>query len=211
MKSLGRTIDKILKVAPALEPKLTSIKSKWKRYPDRSMVYWKELASTLTSDVVDEMDREKIKSILATKSRQTKPIYTFEEVGPNDKILGALPENLADRIKHHDLISIRMAMLQTKAALTRDRDLIVYLTKRAAHTEVAMKKIWIDLKDHFMLWDKDIKVALKKQGSLLVLIDDSTPQPPTPIGENGFMMRVDPETLRGFFRMLGIEPPTGLF
>ena len=208
MKSLGRTIDRILKVAPDLEPKLTPLKSKWKKFPDRSMTYWKELASTLTTDLA-EADQEKVREILITKPR-TGSRYTFDEVGSHDKVLGAFPEHLADRVKYHDLRSVRMAMLQTKASLTKDRDLFIKLTKGAAQTEIAMKKIWLDIKNHFNLWDKDIKVAIKKQGSLLVLVDDRPSQPPIPAGDNGFMIKVDPDTLKGFFRMLGLEPPPGL-
>jgi hypothetical protein len=209
MKSLGKTIDRILKVAPALEAHLAPIKSKWKKYPGRSKNYWGELANTLTSEVVDEIDRKKIREILVTKP-PAKPLYTFDEITPNEKIIGVLPENLSDRIKYHDLVSVKLSMLQTKAALTKDMSLITLLTKRSARLEIAMKKIWYDIKEHFSLWDKDIKVALKKQGSLIVLIDDSIPQPPMPIGENGFMMKVDLDTLKGLFKMLGFDPPPGL-
>ena len=209
MKSLGKTIDRILKIVPALEPKLTVIKSKWERYPKRTMAYWKELANTLSEDLTDDTERERIKEVLLTPS-QPKPIYTFEEVGVTDHILGTIPQNLADKICRHDLASIRMSMMQTKVARTRDRDLTVKLSRQAAKTEIAMKKIWVDLKDHFDLWDKDMKVAIKKNGPLLVLIDDSHVQAPTPNGD-GFMMKVDHETLKGFFRMLGMEPPPGFF
>ena len=210
MYSIGITIERILKVVPALEPKLTMIKSKWERYPKRTTTYWKELANTLNSDVVNKSEQEKIKNILMSKPPHVKPLYTFEEATSNDKIIGVLPENFADRIKHHDLLSVRMAMLQTKASLTRDRDLIVQLTKKSARIEISMKKLWVGLKDHFNLWDKDIRVVIKKQGSLLVLVDSQAPHAPTATGDN-FMIRTDPETLKGFFRMLGLDPPADLF
>lgn len=211
MKSLGKTIDRILKIAPELKPQLSVIKSKWKRWPQRTMDYWKELATTLSTDVENEEERERIREILFTAKR-AKPKYTFEDVGANDKVLGAIPEHLADRIKRHDLVSVQMAMQQTKASLTRDPDLIVQLTRKAAKTEIAMKKIWMDLKDHFELWDKDIKVTIKKQDSLLLLVIDEMPgvPPQMPSGDSSFMIKVDPETLKGIFRMLGLDPPSGL-
>jgi len=213
MKSLGRTIDRILRIAPELKPQLSMIKSKWKRWPQRTTDYWKELATTLSQNVADEEEQEKIREILYNP-RRAKPIYTFDEVGPNDKVLGTIPEYLADRIKRHDLASVHMAMQQTKASLTKDPDLIVQLTRRSAKTEIAMKKIWLDLKDHFGLWDKNIKVTIKKQGSLLQLvIDEMTGILPSKIpgvGDSDLMIKVDPDTLRGIFRMLGLDPPLGL-
>ena len=206
MKSLGRTIDNILKVAPTLEPQLSQIKSKWKRFPNRTKDYWEELANTVNTIPVDKEIQQKIRNLFLTK-RKPLPRYTFDELAPTDKVIGVIPEYLADKIKRQDMASIQLSMLQTKAAMTRDRDLVSRIAKNASRIDLAMKKVWIEIKNHFNLWPMDGKISIKKKDSILYLIEDTVI---TTIDQN-VMIKIDPDTLRGLFRMLGIEPPPGIF
>jgi len=228
MKNLGKTIEKILRIEPELESDLSNIKSKWKRYPKRSMLYWKQLFQVLNSDgMLQHPKRNEIKNILIPQRRDVKHAYSFEEAGPNESIIGLIPENISDKIKQHDRLSIKLGKRGVEASMTRNKDMMVDLQRHHARMEINLKKIWFDIKDHFHLWDKGGHYTIKKRGSFLVLSLKQQPRPqyqmpsPPPPSSSpdipldapdgvGFI-KMHPNMLKEFFKYLGMTPPPGIF
>jgi hypothetical protein len=220
MKDLGKTIDRLLKVDPALEEKLLPIKNKWKKYPGRSMNYWKELITFLNTDpsMLKHPKRPEISSIFAVKKRPVRQqLNSFEMVIPNDRIIGVIPENLSDEIKRHDREYIDVAKLQVEAVLTKSDALKAEVHRRGSILEIHNKKIWVKLKDHFRMWDQTVNVSIKKQeNGLLAMVETPLPhqgfggpgpQLPGPTGGLPNVFRIDPNTFRQFLQSLGLEPP----
>lgn len=200
MKSISRTIDRILKVDPALEPSLLPIKEKAKRYPSRTGGYWKELLGFLNSSPLQaHPKRKEIKDIVTAIRTPPKKVYTFDDVAPNDKVVGIIPGHLADMIRRQDVASIRLAKGQVEANMTRNTAMMAKLARDEAVIEIGMRKMWLGLKDHFGLWDKTATFTIKRGPAELVLIE-IPPQPQ----QRSMIMPMPPEMLRGLF---GMPPP----
>jgi hypothetical protein len=206
MKSLGRTIDRILRVDPQLEDKLLRIKTKWERYPSKNMDYWKELLDFLNSDPFKKHPNfEKIREIIVSKRKQPQQLYTFEDVVPGEKVEGCIPENLADTIRAHDRRTVRLAKLQIEANMTRNTALHAKLSREELLMEINKDKIWLQLKDHFNLWGKTFNYSIRRQTGTLVLVE----QPPTatiPPMSGVYPMKMDQNALRELLRRLGMDP-----
>jgi len=206
MKNLGRTIDRILKVDPSLEEKLTPIKNKWKKYPSKALNYWKELLTLLNAPpLMVHPRRSEIKELIVPKTPVKRaPIYSFEDVTHTDKILGVIPENIADTIRRHDRQSIDLAKMSTEADITRNMALKIELNRREAQLDINSKKIWFTLKDLFKLWDK-ANLSIKRNKSLLVMVETVPGVAPTFIGPG--IVKMDEATLKQFLQYLGYTPP----
>jgi hypothetical protein len=217
MKNLGKTIDRLLKVDPALEDKLIPIKNKWKKYPGKSMSYWKELIDFLNTDpdMVNHPKRPEIHDIFTVKKRpQRQHLNSFEAVNPTDTILGVIPENLADEIKRHDRQSIEVTKLHVEANITRCADLLAEVSRKESFLDISNKKLWHKLKDYFQLWGRNSNVSIKKQeNGLLAMVEypyPSMPQRPSSMSHgnsNPNIIKMDPNSLRQFLQFLGMDPP----
>ena len=79
MKHLGRTIDKILKVEPALGPHLMDIKEKWEKSPTHNTFYWRRLLKVLNDEIVPQHPKRiEIQNLLLPKRKIQRNLYTFE-------------------------------------------------------------------------------------------------------------------------------------
>jgi hypothetical protein len=209
MKNLGKTIDRIIKVEPALGEKLTPIKNKWKRYPSKAPTYWEELIKLLNTDSsLSNPKRSKIRDIITPRHQFKQNLYSFEEITPADKIVGVIPENLADVIRRYDRKSIEISKLNVEAGMTHNIDLMADVTRKEAILDINSKKIWVDLKDNFKLWDKLCNLSIKKNGCVLVLTEQAHMNPPSFLAPG--VIKMDPSMLKQFFGYLGIDPPAGL-
>lgn len=206
LKNLGKTIDRILKIDPTLEEKLIAIKNKWRRYPSKTMDYWQELLTYLNSEhVINNTKRTEIKEVLISTSPRRQHIYSFEDCTSFDRIIGAIPENLVDKVRHHDLKSIALAKMRVEADITKNSVLLAKVLRKEAIQELNTKKLWIALRDHFNLWEKQTSISIKKNRDLIVLVDTSN-APPSFVGQN--LVKMDQDTLRQFMKFLGLEPPS---
>ena len=209
MKNLGITIDRILRVDPTLDTQLLPIKSKWEKYPSRTMKYWKELGDVLNS-IQNHPKWSEIRSIVLPKKHSVRKLCSFEPPTRNERVVGIIPENISDRIRRHDRSTINVAKKRMEAAMTKNMELMAYVSRQENLMEILMKRIWFELKDYFKLWDKPASYGIRKQDPFLsiVLIPD-TQVMPGPNGQAG-IMRIDPETMKRFLGMLGMEPPSDI-
>jgi hypothetical protein len=208
MRNLGYTIDKILKVVPSLEGQLLPIKSKWEKYPSRTSKYWKELGDTLNT-IKDHPRWSEIKNIVLAKRKPVKKLCSFELPARNEKVIGIIPENMADRIRRHDRATIEVSKKRLEASMTRDMGLMAVVMRKDNAMEIDMKKIWLELKDHFKLWDKPASYGIRKQDPFLILVsipDNPFQMMPGSNAQHG-IMRMDPDMLKKFLDMMGMEPP----
>ena len=209
MKSLLRTIDKILKIEPDLQSQLVPIKTRYKKNPQKTMDYWHQLLDVLNSDYVSgHPKKEEIRNVLVTRRIKRDNFYTFEEVTSQDQIVSVLPEYIADKIKRHDKISINLAKMQVEANMTHNVEMNPRILRKAALLEISLKKMWIELKDLYGLWDKGGFFTIKKKDSMLVLINNIQENlPPSPSqGPFGFI-GIDPRLFTYFLRQMGFKPP----
>lgn len=171
MRDVTRIIERIIKADPSTETDLVSLRRKFKRYPHKKEDYWKELVEYLSSRYAQgHPKRDEIRKILVGSPRRvSKKNYTFEEVSPQDKVVGLIPENIADKIKAYDRKSIELAKRQVEANLTKNTELIIEVSRRGYLLEISLKKIWVEVKDHFRLWDKPEGFVIKRHDSLLYL------------------------------------------
>jgi len=208
IRNLGKTIDQLIKVDPNLEDQLKPIKNKSSRWPAKNEDYWKELLEFLNSeDLKNHPKRSEMHEIFVTKRNNKSPLYSFEPVLPRDLCVGAIPEDIADIVRRHDLKSIRIAKIHVEANMTRN----VALLKKVAREEFLLginsEKIWVKLCDHFNLWDKPIHYTIKSRDGILFLVEAS-PHPQF-IGDG--LVKMDSRTLKEFFKFMKIDPPQGLF
>jgi len=207
MKNLGKTIDQILKVDPSLEGKLTPIKNKWKKFPSRTMNYWKEFLDYLNSpSLLSHPKRSEMKDIISKQVTRKSPLYSFEDCTPLDKIIGAIPENLADIIRRHDRLSIEIAKLNIEAEITKNADLKAEVARKEALLDINSKKLWFNLRDTFQLWKRPVNFTIKKNNGLLVLVETMPANIPAFIGPG--IVKMDETTLRQFLQYLGYNPPS---
>lgn len=201
MRNLGKTIDQIIKIDPNLEKSLSRIKTKWERTPDKAKNYWQELINYLNSDnLLKHPNRFDIKNILNPSRPVRKSLYTFELLKPTDKILGVIPENIADIIRRHDRAAITAAKMRIEANLTGDLDLLTITARKEAKLEINSKKIMILLKDCFKLWDFSMPFTIKAKDGLLYMVEIV---PLLPGDQN--LVKMDPNTFKSFLRFLGID------
>jgi hypothetical protein len=209
MKNLGRTIDQLIKIEPGLEEKLSQIKNKWKRFPAKTLAYWKELIEYLNSDpsLLTHPKRMEMRNIIVSKKRsQRKVLSSFDKATSSDIIVGVIPEHISDDICRQDRLAIEYAKMHLEANMTKNVDLLAEINRKELLLEIATKKVWVALKDHFGLWNKPISHTIKKRDDgLLVLVEFSTS---SFMGSN--LVKMDLNTMRNFFKFLGIDPPQGL-
>lgn len=211
MKNLGKTIDRLIKVDPELESNLLPIKNKWKRYPSKTTAYWQELLDFINSEPIKQHPkRDAFRTIITSRRTVPKQLYTFEEATKGDKIVGIIPEHLADMIRCHDRKAVSLAKKQVVANMTRNYSLMADISRLETLMEISTRKIWLGLKDHFQLWDKPIPFTIKQFENALYLIEQ--PQAKQVVGSghmitpNG-IVPMDPNTLRNFLRMIGGDLP----
>jgi hypothetical protein len=203
VKNLGKTIDRIIKVDPALEQKLSSIKNKWRRTPSKTLDYWKELLDFLNSNsLLSHPRRSEIRDIITSRSHiQRKHLYTFEYVSANDKIIGVIPENLSDKIRRNDRQTLDTSKLNMEASLTRNAELAAEVAKKEAVLDINSKKIWFILREHFQLWSNPANLSIKSHENMLVVVEQHQPAvPPSFVGPG--LVKMDPHTLRQFLQFL---------
>ena len=173
------------------------------------MSYWKDLLNVLNSDdLMTHPKRSEIKNILMPAKRVERKVNSFDDITPNDKVLGVLPENIADRIRRHDRVFIEISKQHTEAVLTKNIKLITSLSRRNARQEIQLKKIWFDIKEHFGLWDCECQYFIKKKDNILVLAITQEQQGPTSSGPGaqGGVIMMNPDNFKNFLRMFGINP-----
>lgn len=210
MKSLGRTIDRVLEVMPKLEDDLVRIRRKWKRYPRKEMDYWKEFLDILNSGFIKgDQKWEEIRKIVIANRKLPPKKYTFQEAHPNDRVLGVIPEYIADKIKKYDRRCIELAKKQMEASMTQDMILLQKLSRQAYKLELDQKKIWLDIRDHFELWGDGHRFVVKTRNSIPVLIIESS-VPHHSLNPPIANIMLDRNSLLNILRHLGIEPPSGL-
>jgi|GEM_PF-3206277 len=211
MKDLAKTIDKILSIEPALETKLTPIKNKFRRYPRKVMDYWQELLTVLNNDLSLRQNprRDDIRKVLITSKKPVVPIYSFKEITARDRVVGVIPENIADKVRSHDRHRIELAKRHAVAESTDSDVLRSEVTRKGAILEIDQAKLWFILKDHFNLWvRKEGQFQIKKQGPVLVLTEPKESGGgqyviQTPMG----MIKLDENALRNMFKSMGMPPP----
>jgi hypothetical protein len=218
MKNLGKTIDQILKIEPNLEAQLIPIKIKWKKYPGRVMVYWGDLIKILNAEIGPEHSKRlEIQRVLTLKRKIAKKTYTFEPPTENETVVGVIPEPIECRIKKYDRIQIDIAKAGLEAKLTHNNEMIISLIRRADLVDLQQKKLWTELKDHFQLWATEGPVSFfirqRKDGCLILtairLMQPCSHTPQQGQENDSFLMRLDPEVLKRFFKFLNIQPPPG--
>jgi len=218
MKNLGQTIDRLIKVDPTLEERLTALKNKWKRWPTKTLTYWQELVDFLNSaSLLDHPAREKMREIVVAKRKPPRQqLSSFDLATPNDKVVGVIPENIADTIRRNDRQAIAVAKLHVEANMTRNIELGAEVARKELIIELNTKKIWLTLKDQFQLWVKPQAYSIKKKDNMLVLVEQNIPAHQiVPAGQTQFLgpgiVKMDQNTLRQFLGFLGLEPPSGMF
>lgn len=219
MKHLGKAIDAILAIEPDLCGQLLPIKGKWERYPSREMKYWKDLLTVLnSSEMLQHPKREQIKGVLVPK-RKPETRTSFEDAPPNESVVGVIPEPIADKIRKYDRQTIDLSVRHMKARMTHDIAQIPLLLRTNERIDLQKRNLWFKIKDHFDLWQWDMTTSFfirKKNGVLVLTVrkDGGGQAPSGPEGQGGpfvGLIKMDPDTLRNFFRQMGLEPPPGLF
>jgi len=218
MKNLAKTIDKILKIEPDLKGQLLPIRRKYNRSPQKAMSCWRELLSILNSNVLlTDPQKEQIRKVLVTTPKRKRLFYTFKQVGPDDKIIGAVPEPIADKLKAHDRRRIDLAKKNVEADVTHNLEMYSEVMRKQALLDIEQARIWVAVKDHFKLWAfQEGNLQIKKNGEILVVTTrsrdggggggGSTFLMHTPMGT----MKMDGNALAQWFKTMGMKPPPGL-
>lgn len=208
MKNLGKAIDLLIQIDPDFEERLKPIKNKWRRWPDKTTKYWAEVLEFLNTDsLMKHPQREKIRNAVNAKKNRKCKLYSFDTILPNDKIIGNIPGDVADKIRKQDRRSIEIAKLRVEADLTRDYDLMAELTRRDHILDIETKKIWLFLRDHFNLWQRPGNYNIRSKDGVLFLIIQQNQQ--AQYVKPG-VIKLDPALLRKFFRYMGIDLPPDL-
>lgn len=214
MKDLGKTIDRIVSIDPGIKERLNQIKNKLKRYPHREEHYWKETLNVLNSEYDQENPKfSVIKNIIAPAKTYKKERTTFINAMPHEQVIGTIPENIADKIRQYDRINIQVAKKHTEAQMTNDHETLIALIKKSNVMDLKLKKVWIELKDHFNLWANAGYFHIRKRGPCLVLVLDprSNPSKTQNMGVGPATISADPRIIKEFFKFMGMEPPPGMF
>ena len=214
MKNLSKTVDRILKIEPALEVQLLPIKMKWEK-THRNEYYWKQLLSILNTEIPPiHPKRSLIQNIFISRKKVQKKLYTFESPSPLEIVIGVIPEYLESRIRHQDRLQVEYAKISLEAKLTHNRPLMVEIIKKTEKLEIAQKKIWMEIKDYFKLWDIEIATSyfIRSQGTILTLTSIALggSRGPGFDSPEGYFIKMDGDMLKKFYRMMNITPPPGL-
>jgi len=216
MRNLSKTIDRILKIEPNLEGMLIPIKEKWDRGPRRK-IYWKQLFNILNSEISPTHPRRvEIQNLFINKIRKVpRKSYTFENASSVETVVGIIPENMESQVRRNDRMQIELAKLAVEARLTHNEDLMLDVNRRTEKLDIAQKKIWYDIKNHFNIWKVNIPTSffIRSKGSLLSLTSIRIPASSQASSSENFpesyMIRMDNETLKRFLKYLNISPPPG--
>ncbi len=209
MKNLGKAIDTLIRIDPEFEGKLKPIKNKWRRWPDKTTEYWAELLEFLNTDtMMSHPQRNEIRDAINTKNRRKRKLYSFDTILPGDKIIGNIPDDIADRIRRQDRRSIEIAKSRVEADLTRDLDLMAELIRKDHFLEIDIKKMWIILRDYFKLWKKAGSYNIRSKDGVLFLVMPRVNQQARYVKPG--VLNVNPELLRKFFRYMGLDLPPDL-
>jgi hypothetical protein len=209
VKNLGKTIDSLIRIDPDFEEKLKPIKNKWRRWPYKTMEYWAELLEILnTNTMVNHPQREEIRDAINTKTKRKHKLYSFDTILPGDKIIGNIPDNIADKIRRQDHRSIDIAKLRVEADLTRNLDLMADLVRRDFLLEIETKKVWVILRDHFKLWKRAGSYNIRSKDGVLFLVMPQVNQQAKYVKPG--VLNVNPELLKRFFRYMGLDLPPDL-
>lgn len=224
MKNLGKTIDKIIKIEPSLEARLTSIKVKWERYPQKNIYYWKQFLDILNTEIpVQHPKRIEIQNaVVPSKKTEKTPCHTFEEPTLAETVVGIIPENLEGLIRKYDRQQIELAKKGVVARMTHDAGAMLEVIRATEFLEIKQRKLWADLKDQFKFWSSEgpTTFLVRKKGPMLILTSVQLPQPqqhipPPPTGGEAmpetFVIRMDPDILKKFFKYFNLTPPPGMF
>jgi hypothetical protein len=113
-------------------------------------------------------------------------------------------------------MQLDIAKAGLEARLTHNNEMMTTLTRRAEIVDIQQKKLWSELKDHFKLWATEGPISFlirqRKDGCLVLTAVRSVQQyPQAQRGQetDSFLMRLDPEVLKRFFKFLNIQPPPG--
>ena len=205
MKNLGKAIDLLIQIDSDFEKKLKLIKNKWRRWPNNSTKYWTELLEFLNADsLMTHPRRDQIRNAINTKKKNKRKLYSFETLLQNDRVIGNIPGNMADKIRRQDRRSIEIAKLRIEADLTRNTDLMAELIRKDHILEIETKKMWVSLRDHFNLWKQPGSYNIRSKDGVLFLVMPQLSSPPQYIKPG--VIKVDSTMLRNFFRYMGIDP-----
>ena len=218
MMALNKIVDKILKIEPSLQDRLIPIKDKWER--SNKVIYWKQLLEVLNVVVPkNHPKRLEIQRIFTKKPRTAKKIQTFELPSPAETVVGVLPEQMDCRIRRYDRLQIVLSKNLLEARMTRNTALAVETMRRYEKLDLKQKQVWMNIKDHFNLWKMDDPTSffIREQNHLLVLTSIKMNGSG---GGNGVLLnpsgdpdnlaiRLDPEMLKKFLKMFGLNPPPG--
>ena len=220
MRNLSKTVDRILKIEPALDAFLVPIKIKWEK-THRNELYWNKLMNVLNSEIIPgHPKRTQIQSLFTPRKRPPKKRYTFEVPGPTESIIGPIPEHLEGRLRKLDHLQVDYAKMATEARMTHNEPLLIDLAKRLEKLDIDQKRLWWEIKGYFNLWNTVTATSffIRYKEPLLVLTSDKImggpgngPGPinlPNPSGE-GYFVKMDSDMLRKFFWSLNMPPPPG--
>ena len=217
MRNLSKTVDRILRIEPTLEAYLLPIKSKWDKGPKRTS-YWKQLFKVLNAEIpVEHPKRFEIQNLFINKNKKfIKKSYTFEVPSPIETIVGTIPEHLEGRLRRIDRLQVDLAKKATEAKMTHNENLMIEVTKRGERLDIEQRKVWLDVKNYFNIWNVGAPTSffIRYKDPLLVLTSIKMNNPPTP-GQpvlpegmpDSYAIRLDPEIMKKLFRFLNNMPP----
>jgi hypothetical protein len=217
LRNLAKTIDKILNIYPNLEDQLLPIKLLWVK--NHRNLYWEKLLNVLNSKIdINDSRRLQIQNVLNPKKRIPKILNTFEPPTPLETIIGVIPENIGSQLRKYDRLQVSYAKITIEAKMTHNRAMLIDVMKKTEKLEIAQKKLWMEVKDHFNLWDVDNPSSffIRSQGPVLVLTTiklggqgrgpGGIPHDPS----EGFFIKMDGDTLKKFFRYINTPLPPGI-
>ena len=228
-RDLSKTIRDITKVEPKLKRSLSSIDKDFNSHVEGIQNCWNKLINNLNKKDLDNETRDKITKILMPRKKVRREQTSFENVHPNESVIGAIPEEISKELRKHDKSILQAQKLQIEAQVTNNKDLMIDLSRKKARLDLRQKKLWLRIQDHFDLWNSDDKYyTVRKKGPVLVLAKPKK-APPSPGGGGGYntphpnpgdgngnsesvgLISMSPETLKSFFRFMDIDPPPGMF
>lgn len=207
MKSLGKTIDRLITIEPNLKDSLLPIKAKWERYPKRTENYWKQLLTVLNSNpYMDHPRRTEFRNIINPPRKEVKQLYTFSPLTKEDSIISVLPDNIADKVRKIDRQIINLTKKRVVAELTHNTELLILVFRMETVHKIESEKVWLLVKDYFNLWSSPDTFTIKVKDGLLFLVKESSEALPQFMGPG--IVKMDQNTLQNFLRFLKMNPPT---
>lgn len=211
MKNLSKIVDQIIKIEPELKPQLLTIKTKWEN--SNKIIYWKQLLKILNTEITMEHPKRSVIENLLNPKKKTIPkkINTFEPPSPSETVVGVLPENMECKIRRQDRLQVEYSKSAVEARMTHNTALMVDINKKCELLEIEQKKLWVDIKNHFNLWEVSTPSSffVRSQGPLLVLtvltLSSTGFLPGNNDGESP--VKIDPEMMWKLIRFLKQQPP----